>query len=210
MDRVLSLYNMDMGDLNMKNAKLFLAVGVVAFSGQATLLQASRNTIWDDLDGLVNQTENFVVRTVDQGRCKAGRVIDELKDGVGVSGVKVGQDSESNLYRVEKALPGYKKENIDVEVEKGASGSVNLNIKAKAIEEKSSESKSEADENDDSKLKSYERSQFFGSRSESLSVPLPSFVDSESAKVSYEDGVLIVTFKINEEKKEKVIKLKID
>ena len=49
-----------------------------------------------------------------------------------------------------------------------------------------------------------------GSKSESLSITLPSFVDPESAKVSYEDGVVIVTFKIDEEKKEKVIKLKID
>ena len=48
------------------------------------------------------------------------------------------------------------------------------------------------------------------SKSESLSITLPSFVDPESAKVSYEDGVVIVTFKIDEEKKEKVIKLKID
>ena len=194
----------------MKNGRLFLAVGMVALSGHATLLQASRNTIWDDLDGLVNQTENFVVRTVDQGKRKAGRVIDELKDGVGVSGVKAGQDTEGNLYRIEKAFPGYKKENIEVEIEKGANGYVNLNIKAKAVEEKSSESKSGEDDNSDSKLKSYERSQFYGSKSESLSVSLPSFVDSESAKVAYEDGVLIVTFKINEEKKEKVTKLKID
>ena len=49
-----------------------------------------------------------------------------------------------------------------------------------------------------------------GSKSESLSITLPSFVNPESAKVSYEDGVVIVTFKIDEEKKEKVIKLKID
>jgi len=175
-----------------------LISGLVAACCQVDSLSSrerTRKPFWDDLG-------SFVDRVFDDGRMQVGRAFDEIKEGVvGLSGIRIGEDKDKGIYRIEVALPGYEKDDLAIEIERRSEGLSILTIKAGAKKEKKSEEKDD---------KSVSKSWYYGSRSAESKLTLPSYVDPESSEVSYEDGVLVISFKMNEAEKTKVIKLSVD
>jgi HSP20 family protein len=85
--------------------------------------------------------------------------------------------NEENAYKIELAAPGFKKEDITLEVDNGV-----LFVEGK--------SRSELEE----KEKNYTRKEF-SSRSFSRTLNLPEHVDKEDIDAKFEDGVLYIEMK---------------
>lgn len=145
-------------------------------------------TLWEDIDGVFSQM-------MEAGHQR----FDELAKGIS-GNLKIGENLEKNMYRIEVALPGFKKEDVTVEVARGSEGKPSVaTIKATAKEEKKKEDKKE-------------HSWYFATQSSESSFTLPAYVDPDSVEATMDNGVLLITFKANKkaEEKQEAIKVKIN
>ncbi|MDY6789171.1 MAG: Hsp20/alpha crystallin family protein [Candidatus Nanohaloarchaea archaeon] len=131
-------------------------------------------------------------------RKRMNRMFEEFSNefGTEANGLKTSRlpidmkETEDNVI-VTADIPGVEKENIKVRVRDG-----NLNVSA--------ESRQEKREQGDNYIRK-ERSSISYSRR----IPLPSYVDEESAEASYENGVLKIELNKKKEKKKKGKKVEV-
>lgn len=161
----------------MKLVRMIGVAGLLTISASADNLNVP--TVWDEFNQALSQV-------LTEGK----RRFDGVVGGIS-SNMKIGENLEKGSYRVEVSLPGYKKEEISVNVECGTDGLPSeLKISAKVKEEKKRESK----EN---------RSWYFGTKSYESSLTLPTYVDPHSVTASFDNGVLLVNFKASKVDKAK-------
>ncbi len=168
-----------------------LFIVVVAFYGASIKAAVKNSSVIGEMQSLVNEF-------FDAGQSGLNRTFDTLKENFG--SIRTAEDAKSKTYRVEAAMPGYSKGSIKVRLERTVSGLVILNISADKKKEEYSEKKANG---------SYSSSEFFAKSSFETSVTLPAYIDINSAKSFYDNGILIINLKFDESKKD-VVKVTVD